>query len=51
MEGADYDGTFSPTGKYTSIWCSLQLAAHYNRYIFQMDVKFTFLNGGSMEEV
>ena len=50
-EEVDCEETFAPTTKYTSIQCGLQLAAHNNCYIFQMDVNFAFLNGGSMEEV
>ena len=37
--------------KYASICCGLQLVAHFNQFIFQMDVKFAFLNGDLMEEV
>ena len=51
VEGVDYEETVSPTTKYTSLRCGIQLAAQYNWCIFQMDVKSTVLNGKLMEEV
>ena len=43
-EGIDYDETFSPTARMTSIRILLQLAAQYDLKIDQMDVKTAFLN-------
>ena len=51
VEGVDYEETFAPTARYTSIRCVLALAAHNKWPIFQMDVKSAFLNGDLKEEV
>ena len=51
VEGVDYEETFAPTARYTSIRCALALAAHNKWPIFQMDVKSAFLNGDLKEEV
>ncbi len=47
----DYNETFSPIAKFTSIRCILALAALEDMKIHQMDVKTTFLNGDLEEEI
>ena len=44
VKGMDYFETFSPTVKMTSIRVFMQLAAEYDLFISQMDVKTAFLN-------
>ena len=50
-EGIDYEETFAPIAKYTSIRSVLTLAAVMKWKVHQMDVKTTFLNGVVEEEV
>ena len=50
-EGIDYEETFSPIARYTSIRSVLALAAVMKWKIHQMDVKTAFLNGVVEEEV
>ena len=50
-EGIDYEETFSPMARYTSIRTILTLAVVMKWKIHQMDVKTTFLNGVVEEEV
>jgi hypothetical protein len=45
VEGIDYDETFAPVARYSSIRTILALAAQMGWKIHQMDVKTTFLNG------
>ena len=50
-EGIDYEETFSPVAKYTSIRSVLSLAAIMKWKVHYMDVKTAFLNGVVEEEV
>ena len=50
-EGIDYEETFAPIARYTSIRSVLALAAVMKWKIHQMDVKTAFLNGVVEEEV
>jgi hypothetical protein len=43
-EGIDYEETFSPVAKYTSIQTIIALALVLGRKLHRMDVKTTFLN-------
>ncbi|KAI3747114.1 hypothetical protein L6452_09561 [Arctium lappa] len=51
QEGIDYDETFAPVARIEAIRMFLAYAAHKNFIVFQMDVKFAFLNGVLKEEV
>ena len=50
-EGIDYEETFSPVARYTSIRAIMALASMMKWDLHQMDVKTTFLNGVIEEEV
>ena len=50
-EGIDYEETFTPVAKYTSIRSVLSLAAVMKWKVHQMDVKTYFLNGVVEEEL
>ena len=50
-EGIDYEETFAPVARYTSIRLVLALAAVMKWKIHHMDVKTAFLNGVVEEEV
>jgi hypothetical protein len=50
-EGVDYEETFAPVARYTSIRVVISLASVMGWKIHQMDVKTTFLNGVIEEEV
>jgi hypothetical protein len=50
-EGFDYEETFSPVSRYTSIRTIIALAAKMKWKLHHMDVKTTFLNGVIKEEV
>ena len=45
IEGIDYDETFAPVARYSSIRSILALSAQMGCRIHEMDVKTTFLNG------
>jgi len=51
IEGVDYDETFTPVARYTSIWSLISITAKMGWQIHQMDVKTTILNGVIEEEV
>jgi hypothetical protein len=50
-EGIDYEETFAPMARYTSIRTIIALAAKMKWKLHQMDVKTAFLNGIIEEEV
>ena len=50
-EGIDYTETFSPVSKKDSLQILMELVAHFDFDLHQMDVKTTFLNGNLEEEV
>ena len=50
-EGIDYEETFAPVARYTSIRTVLALASKIKWKLHQMNVKTTFLNGVIEEEV
>ena len=50
-EGIEYEETFSPSARYTTIRSLVSLAAIMGWNIHKMDVKTTFLNGTIDEEV
>ena len=51
IEGINYEETFAPVARYSSIRTILALSAQMGWHIHQMDVKTTFLNGIIEEEV
>jgi hypothetical protein len=51
VEGIDYEETFAPVARYTSIRTIITLATSMGWKLHQMDVKTTFLNGEIEEEV
>jgi len=51
QEGIDYEETFSPTSRYTTIRSLVPLATSMGWNFHQMDVKTAFLNGTIDEEV
>lgn len=50
-EGIDYDETFAPVARYTSIRVIISLASVLDWKLHQMDVKTSFLNGKVEQEV
>jgi hypothetical protein len=50
-EGIDYEETFAPVARYTSIKTIIVVAAKMKWKLHQMDVKTVFLNGVIKEEV
>jgi hypothetical protein len=51
VEGIDYEETFAPVNRYTSIHTIIALATSMGWKLNQMDVKTAFLNGEIEEEV
>jgi hypothetical protein len=51
IEGVDYDETFAPITRYSSIRSIFALSVQMGWHIHQMDVKIAFLNGIVEEEV
>ena len=51
IEGVDYDETFAPVAKFSSIRVVISVVAEMGWKVHQMDVKTTFLNGFLQEEV
>eukprot|EP00253_Pinus_taeda_P007659 PITA_07659 len=51
IKGVDYDETFVPVARYTSIRSLISITAKMGWQIHQMDVKTAFLNGVIEEEV
>ena len=50
-EGIDYDETFAPVDRYTTIRTIISLATVFGWKLHQMDVKTTFLYGKIDEDV
>ena len=50
-EGIDYEETFAPVARYTSIRAIMALASMMKWDLHQMDVNTSFLNGVIEEEV
>jgi hypothetical protein len=51
VEGIDYEETFAPVARYTSIWMIISFATSMGWRVHQMDVNATFLNGDIDKEV
>ena len=51
IEGVDYDETFAPEARFSSISAVISVVAEMGWKIHQMDVKTAFLNGLLQEEV
>jgi hypothetical protein len=50
-EGIDYEETFSPVARYTSIRATMAIVAKMGWKLHRMDIKTAFLNGVIEEEV
>eukprot|EP00253_Pinus_taeda_P003253 PITA_03253 len=51
QQGKDYDETFAPVARMEIVRTVLSIAAQHKWKIYQMDVKYAFLNGVLKEEV
>jgi hypothetical protein len=51
QKGVDYEETFTPVARYTSIHTVISIATQMGWRIHQMDIKTAFLNGNIEEEV
>ena len=51
VEGVDYDETFAPVARFSSIKAVISVVAEMGWKIHQMDVKTAFLNGFLQEEI
>jgi reverse transcriptase-like protein len=51
IEGINYDETFTPVAKLTSLRTILAISAEHDLEVHQMDVKSTYLNGALKEEI
>ena len=49
--GVDFNETFAPVVKFTTIWCILALGTALDLEMHQMDVKTAFLNGDLEEDI
>src|SRR6266851_7828879 len=51
VEGIDFDQTFAPVAKFSSLYTIFTLATEHDLEIHQMDVKATYLNADLNEEI
>ena len=51
VAGVDFNETFAPVAKFSTIRCILALGAIMDLEMYQMDVKTAFLNGDLEEDI
>ena len=51
VKGLDYDKTFTPVVRFTTVHVLLALSTHLDLEIHQVDIKMAFLNGELSEEI